>query len=273
MGKSVPRATYAIFNLQCSIFIEFSSINFPMRSIFKFARFNLAKICYDISMSRVISLAPGEFYHLYNRGTDKRTIFSTEKDHERFMALMYLCNAAEPVRIDDIKKLRGPSLESLLETELEEALIDICAYSLMPNHFHLLVREKEDQGISKFMQKLTTGYTMYFNKRHERSGALFQGRFKATHADEDRYLKYLVSYIHLNPVKLVDPLWKENGIRDRRSAEKYLRTYRYSSYPDHLGVSRIEGKILNRTALPDYFSDIRDLEDDIADWFEYEEES
>ena len=214
-------------------------------------------------------MAPGEFYHIYNRGTEKRDIFSTETDRERFMALLYLCNAVEPVRIDDIKKSRGSSLTSLLEIDFEETLVDIGAYCLMPNHFHLLIREKVELGISKFMQKIMTGYTMYFNKRHERTGALFQGKFKATHANEDRYLKYLLSYIHLNPVKLIDPQWKETGIRDRKSAEKYLRTYRYSSYSDYLAIPRIESKILNRKVLPDYFDGTRDFENEIADWIEY----
>jgi len=229
-------------------------------------------------MSRNVSISPGEFYHLYNRGTEKRDIFSTDEDRGRFIALLYLCNADEPVHIDDIQKsqgrtLRKTPLELLLDVEREETIVDICAYCLMPNHFHLLVREKLDGNTSRFMQKLMTGYTMYFNKQHERSGALFQGKFKATHADEDRYLKYLVSYIHLNPVKLIEPEWKENGIRDRRSAEKYLRQYRGSSYLDYLGESRIESKILTKEALPNYFSDVRDFKIEIADWLEYQKES
>lgn len=221
-------------------------------------------------MSRNVSIAPDEFYHLYNRGTDKRVIFDTDTDRDRFLALLYLCNTTEPVHIDEIRKARGStSLQSLLAIEQEEPLIDICAYCLMPNHFHLLVREKEDHGISRFMQKLMTGYTMYFNKLNERTGSLFQGKFKATHADEDNYLKYLISYIHLNPVKLIEPQWKENGIRNRKSAEKFLNGYRHSSYLDYLGESRIESKILNKDALPDYFSNVRDFEKEVTDWLSY----
>lgn len=226
-----------------------------------------------IQMSRNISIAPGEFYHLYNRGTDKRDIFSTEADHERFLALLYLSNTNKSFHIDDVKKSQGSTSRNLLEcidVEREENLISICAYCLMPNHFHLLVYEKNEHGISKFMQKLMTGYTMYFNNRHERSGALFQGKFKATHANEDAFLKYLVSYIHLNPVKLIEPRWKENGIQDRQSAEKFLHQYRYSSYLDYLGISRIESKILTREALPNYFDDVKDFNAEMADWLEYQ---
>lgn len=142
----------------------------------------------------------------------------------------------------------------------------------MPNHFHLLVREKEEQGVSRFMQKLMTGYTMYFNKRHERSGALFQGKFKATHANEDRYLKYLISYIHLNPVKLIEPRWKECGIRNRNVAKKYLNEYRDSSYLDYIGTPRTESKILMKEALSEYFDAVRDFETEVTDWLSYKEE-
>ncbi|MBU6388767.1 transposase [Patescibacteria group bacterium] len=225
-------------------------------------------------MSRNISLAPDEFYHLYNRGTEKRDIFLTEADRERFLALLYFSNAEESVHISNIQKYQGRTLIELLSTiDQGETLIDICAYCLMPNHFHLLVREKKDGGISRFMQKLMTGYTMYFNKRYERSGALFQGKYKAAHAGDDRYLKYLVSYIHLNPVKLIEPRWKETGIRDRKTAKKFLHAYRYSSYPDYLKLQRGEEKIIIKDALPDYFSDARDFEDDIADWLDYHKDS
>ncbi|MHB0865878.1 MAG: transposase [Minisyncoccota bacterium] len=223
-------------------------------------------------MSRNTFLAPDEFYHLYNRGTDKREIFSTNADRERFVALLYLCNSIEPVRLDDIRKSQGSTLRNLLEIDQKETLIDIAAYCLMPNHFHLLVHEKTEGGTSKFMQKLTTGYTMYFNKRHERNGSLFQGKFKATHVSDNRYLKYLISYIHLNPVKLIDPLWKKSGIRDRAGAQKYLHEYPYSSYRDYLGEDRAESKILNKKVLPDYFENERDFEIEIEDWLSYKKE-
>jgi putative transposase len=146
--------------------------------------------------------------------------------------------------------------------------VDICAYVLMPNHFHLLLREKADGGISRFMQKLTTGYTMYFNKKNERSGALFQGRFKAKHANDDRYLSYLLAYIHLNPVKLIEPNWKKGGIGDRGKAEQYLKEYSYSSYQDYLGTNRVAGKILNTAVYPTSFSAPSDFETSIGEWLQ-----
>ncbi len=219
-------------------------------------------------MARKTVFAPGEFYHLYNRGTDKRKIFNTKQDCGRFVSLLYLSNNTKPFHVQALQT-KNRDKTSIYLQEREETLVDVCAYVLMPNHFHLLVREKESGGISKFMQKLTTGYTMYFNTRHERTGALFQGVFKSTHASEDRYLKYLISYIHLNPVKLMEPQWKESGIIDRKKAEAFLHQFEYSSYRDYQEENRIEKAILNTAALPSYFETPKDFETIVTDWLSF----
>ena len=219
-------------------------------------------------MTRTISFAPGEFYHVYNRGTEKRNIFMSRADRDRFLALLYLANQDEPVDL----KLQGSTLLEIVEERAGAPLVEIAAYCLMPNHFHLLIRELEDGGISKFMQKLTTGYTMYFNKKYERNGALLQGRFKATHVADDRYMRYLISYIHLNPVKLIEPKWKETGIVNKVVAEKYLETYTQSSYLDYLDKERPEGIILTREALPGYFSSGADFKTFVTEWLTYKAE-
>ena len=139
----------------------------------------------------------------------------------------------------------------------------------MPNHFHLLLYEKRESGISLFTEKLLTAYSMYFNKKNIRTGKLFEGRFKATHANSDEYLKYLFSYIHLNPVKIIDPEWKENGIADRKKAEQYLENYLYSSYPDYSGRIREENPILDRNDFPRYFEDVRGFSRTIAEWLSF----
>lgn len=212
-----------------------------------------------------ISFAPGEFYHTYNRGTEKRKIFLNKNDYRRFLLLLYHCNDNKNV----VLRLENKNFDS---DSQKEKIVDICAYCLMLNHFHLLLHEKIEGGISRFMQKLSIGYTMYFNKRHERNGVLFQGKFKSSHADEDEYLKCLLSYIHLNPVKLIDPRWKENGISDHNRAREYLRDYPYSSYPDYLGVDRREGVIITKEAMPNYFSSVADYERTVNDWLSFKSE-
>ena len=220
-------------------------------------------------MSRNIEFAPGEFYHIYNRGTEKRDIFLSDRDYERFLALLYTCNADNPVDL----KLQGSTLYEILDVNRGQGMLNICAYALMPNHFHLLVRSNNDGDVSKFMQKISTGYTMYFNTRQERSGALFQGRFKARHANTDAYLAYLIAYIHLNPIKLIDADWKERGITDKNKAEDFLRKYRWSSYQDYLRVGRPEQAIISKNALPEYWNTPHSFDVFVTNWLEHESES
>ena len=219
-------------------------------------------------MTRQIIIAPEEFYHVYNRGVEKRKAFLSRADYERFVALLYLANQTEPADL----KYQGVSIVEITEDRAGEPLVEIVAYCLMPNHFHLLLREKIEGGIARFMQKLTTGYTMYFNKRNERSGALFQGTYKASHVHDDRYFRYLISYIHLNLVKLIDPLWKENGIKNRVQAEKYLSQYVYSSYRDYLGATRQHGRLLEKNMMKDLFPSAGDFYDSVTEWLTYSAE-
>ena len=127
-------------------------------------------------MSRNIEFEPEEYYHLYNRGTEKRIIFRHDKDRNRFLASLYVSNGSNTIHASNHQALTIPELLTL---DRGEPLVDICAYCLMPNHFHLLVRERTEGGIARFMQKLLTGYTMYFNTINERSGALFQGKIQS----------------------------------------------------------------------------------------------
>ncbi len=224
-------------------------------------------------MSRRVEFSDDEFYHVFNRGTEKRNIFTRRSDYERFLALLYACNGTEPVRFDYTAQTQyGPTLlEYALQQKRGTELVDICAYCIMPNHFHLLLRQRSEGGISKFMQKVVTGYTMYFNKRNERTGVLFQGKFKAVHADTDRYLKYLISYIHLNPSKLIDPNWATKRTVPKQDMEQHLAQYAYSSYQDYLGSSRKESSVLNRDAFPVYFESPREFKKEMLEWIEFGE--
>lgn len=222
-------------------------------------------------MLREMNFSTGEYYHIYNRGTDKRNIFMEPHDYKRFDALLYVCNSTESVNIS--KHFRqGRSFTELFDIDRGEQLVDIIAYCLIPNHFHLLIRERSEGGIQKFMMKLSTGYSMYFNKKNKRTGALFESRFKAKYIDSDEYLKYLIAYIHLNPIKMIDPEWKKNGIQDLLVAQDYLKNYEYSSYPEYQGVTRLESRILNREAGPGYFTTSKDFNDFVNDWLTFKVE-
>lgn len=216
-------------------------------------------------MERTVSFVEGEYYHLYNRGVDKRVIFASSSDYRRFLMLLYLANSEEDVRIGNI--LKGTKYEDVFVRERSEQLVAIGAYCLMPNHFHLLVTPLAKDGISRYMLKLQTGYAMYFNTKNERSGSLFQGPFRGTHVDDDRYLQYLYSYIHLNPAKLRDSRWKEN-IRSRSELIKFVEHYPYSSYQAYLNATHT---ITDPSMFPDYFSSKEDIVSHITDWLVSEE--
>lgn len=214
-------------------------------------------------MQRKLTFSLGEYYHLYNRGVEKRNIFLEKKDWIRFQRLVYLTNSANPIRFRETER------QTLGNIDRGNPLVAIGAYVLMPNHFHILVKEIVENGLSRYMEKLTTGYSMYFNKKYERVGPLFQGRFKGEHVGNDRYLKYLYAYIHLNPVKLLEPNWKEVGIKDKKRAMKYISQYHYSSHEDYCGIKREEGVILSKDEFPAYFSRTQVFKLYVNDWLTF----
>lgn len=214
-------------------------------------------------MNRKISFTEGEYYHIYCRGVEKRNIFLDDKDRNRFQSLLFLCNGTNPV----IYKLVQGS--TLYRTDVGEKIVAIGAYKLMPNHIHLLVKEISEGGITEFMRKINTAYSMYFNKKYERVGPLFQGTFGAQHIVQDEHLKYLFAYIHLNLIKLIEPKWKDNGIKDFKRAMKYLDSYIFSSYLSYCGELSEEGNILSKKEFPDYFSEKYSFKKFINDWLAF----
>ena len=200
----------------------------------------------------------GEFYHVYNRGVDKRSVFVSSDDYNRFKYNLYLSNSTQSFNISDLTKYKKAE-DIIFNTVRENELVTIHAYALMPNHFHLLLSPKIEGGISLFMQKLTTAYTMYFNRKNKRSGSLFQGTFKSEHVDSDRYLRYLFSYIHSNPFSI----FGDNGKVSIKDMEKVMN-YKYSSILDYRKVHRPENVIVST----ELFSDELDTEKNIVESFE-----
>jgi putative transposase len=206
-------------------------------------------------MERKHIISEGEYYHLYNRGVEKRNIFLAQKDRVRFKRLLYVANGTEHFVYRDIEK------KELKEIERGEPLVAIGAWVLMPNHFHILIKEITEGGTAAFMEKLCTGYSSYFNKQHDRVGPLLQGRYRSQHVEEDTHLKYLFAYIHLNPLKLINPAWKEQKSIHAVKAKKFISTYEHSSYLSYINTSRNENILLTKNEFPEYFSDKKDFED------------
>src|SRR3989344_7801905 len=144
---------------------------------------------------RKTKLVMGEYYHIYNRGTDKRNIFMDTNDLFRFLESLFDFNQTEPIGSIYEFSFKKKSREA---NKKKKPLVQFIVYCLNPNHFHFLITPIQEKGIEKFMQRLGNGYTKYFNNKHKRSGVLFQGRFKSKHIDSNEYLLHLSAYINGN---------------------------------------------------------------------------
>ena len=201
---------------------------------------------------RPISLENFEYYHIYNRGNSKQTIFHDEQDYLYFIKLLFIMNTVKHLKTRDNN---SPEFKN-------EQIISIGAYCLMPNHFHILLRQEKENGITTFMLKISTAYAMYYNKKYKHTGGLFEGKFKSKHADKDRYLKYLFSYIHLNPLKILDKNWKINGLKNE--GLNFLFKYPYSSFNEYYNN---EPEIIRKESFPEYFPTRGDFLKEIKSWF------
>ncbi len=222
-------------------------------------------------MLRKDPLVVGETYHIYNRGAHKQPIFTNKDDYFRFSLLLHLANSKTSFEMRPIlKKYQGRSSVSIFEEEkVEDRLVEIFAYCLMPNHFHLVLRQKEENGIALFMKKLSTAYSMYFNTKYEHSGVLFQGRFKSSHIGSEEYFRYIFSYVHLNPLDIFEPGWKVSGIKDKKRTKKFLEEYPYSSFSDYPSSTRPERLILSPEPAAEFLKTQNDLEEFLA-WQQYQ---
>lgn len=219
--------------------------------------------CILINMTtRTHLLVNDEYYHVYNRGNSKQIIFIDEQDYKVFQQFLYLMNMEQRITSREV----GDASYSYVR---DKELVHIGAYCIMPNHFHILLTQKEDNGVSKFMLKLSTAYAMYFNQKYKRTGSLYEGAFKSKHVNDDTYLKYLYSYIHLNPLKLVNSKWKDDiklGKSIKSNDLKYVTEYQYSSIGYYLKKDLIENMILNLSDFPNYFPTNERFLKEIISW-------
>lgn len=190
---------------------------------------------YSILGSRRPPLATGEIYHIYNHGIEDRKIFVSDEDYFRFVHDLYEFNDINAT-VDCAYRFRqAKSVMQDVENPEKKPIVDILVFCMMPNHFHLMLRQRVDGGISKFMQKLGTGYTNYFNTKFKRPGVLFQGKFKAKLVNKESHFLHLPYYIHFNALDLFDNGWRRGALRNPQKAADFLSKYRWSSHLDYVG--------------------------------------
>ena len=192
--------------------------------------------------------ANGEYYHVFNRGLEKREIFGVKRNYERFReTFIYYQSANPPVRFSFSKTTPNPKKPQ------GEKLVEIICYSLMPTHFHFLLQQIKEYGITTFISKVSNSYTKFFNTKHKRNGPIFTGPFKAVRIEDEEQLLHVNRYIHLNP--LIDYLTKD------------LRVYPYSSYPEYIDISKTN--ICNKAPILSHFKSLADYEKFVLDQEDY----
>lgn len=205
---------------------------------------------------RKIVLAPGEFYHIFNRGLNQQPIFKSKRDYERFvLTLKFYQFSQPPLRLSYFINLPDNKQKKIWEKIIKKPkLVEIISFVLMPNHFHFLLRQLLPNGITFYLSLITNSYTRYFNTKSNRKGDLFEGVFKAVRIESEEQLIHLSRYLHLNPV--VSCLIKENE----------LTSYPYSSLPEYLNG---KSSFVSTDLILSYFKTIKDYQKFVFDQIDY----
>ena len=211
--------------------------------------------------ARFTPLVTNQYYHLFNRGVNKQPIFQGVRDYKRVVDILEFYSFNPKLRFSKFLLLSQEDRNKFMENLRAQGdkLVDVICFCLMPNHFHLLLNQIQDNGISKFMANLQNSYTRYFNTKHERVGPLLQGQFKAVLIEDDSQLLHVSRYIHLNP-------YSSFVVKDLESLEQY----QWSSFPEYLGVASKE--ICNKQIILNYFKDVADYKQFVFDQADYQRE-
>lgn len=205
-------------------------------------------------------------YHVFNRGVDKRQIFMSTADYRRFYENLCLFNDANHCREDGKEIRRWARLARIDQTEMKrDPLVKIHAFCLMPNHFHLLLEQIKNGGVQTFMQRIGIGYANYFNIRHERTGTLFESRFKSVEVKRDAQWEHLPRYIHLNALDLTNLDWRDGKIAKWSEATEALDQFRWSSHHVYLGRGQ-SLPVVDETAVTNLFCDQNDYLKFLKEW-------
>jgi len=197
------------------------------------------------------NISVNEYYHIYNRGVGKKIIFKDDRDRIRFLFLiLYFQGENNFPQISRIvssyfKHRVFDSINSDIKNELiSNRFVELSGFALMPNHFHLIVKETKEKGIGKYMQRVLNSYTKYFNTRYGVSGHLFEGPYKAVHIEDNEQLLHLSAYVHLNP----------RGLNEWRRNED---SFPWSSYQDYVKENRFD-EILKTEIILEQFKNGRE---------------
>lgn len=197
---------------------------------------------------RDLKFAEGEYYHVCGRGNNKQPIFHDNHDYIRFLSYLMCCQANVEFDIDEVNEELRRDRDNFLEANVAKQIcdngyVDLVGFCLMPNHYHLILHNKTEDGVSRFMQRVLNAYTRYSNVKYDRGGHVFQGPFKAVYVESNEQLVYLSAYIHLNAREL--PKWRNNP-----------HEYAWSSYNNYLSGRNYQGLLKPNIILSQFSSGV-----------------
>jgi len=248
----------------------------------------------------------GGVYHIMNRGVDKRNIFLKNQDYSRFILGLEFFNSDKPINIYDVvgkspaivgsdptmatmagstmagnhaledQATADPAMVSISIKERLTAerkknknkIVELLVFTLMSNHYHLIVREIVSGGISFFMKKIG-GYSNYFNKQYGRSGSLFESRYKLIKIEDDSQLATVFVYAHTNPVEIIESMWKMQKVNNFGKAINFLNNYKWSSYKDYIGEANFPFSVNNKDFFLKFFDQQGGCKKAVEDWIRF----
>ena len=207
-----------------------------------------------------------EMYHVMSRGVDKRDIFMDDKDRARFIHELFEFNDEQSANNTSYRFKNNDIVSRYIaKREPRKLLVNVLAFCLMPNHYHLLLTPRFDNAVFKFMKKLNIGYAKYFNERYKRKGTLFEGRYKSIIVKNESHFIHLPYYIHLNPLDLKYKEWRDRKLQSVKGAMKFLDSYRWSSHLDYCGEHNFPS-VTQRDFLMRVFDSPERYRQRIKDW-------
>lgn len=211
---------------------------------------------------RTIPLVTDEIYHVINRGISYQPIFNNKRDYSRAIeTMLYYQNQTPPIKYSRFLRLSKTERKEIIESLIKQKkfLVEIISYCLMPNHFHLILKQITDNGISKFISNFCNSYIRYFNTKNKRKGPLLEGKFKAKRVETEEQLLHLDRYIHLNP-------YSSHLIKNFKDLENYS----FSSFPEYLG--KVKTNFCSKELILSHFKNVASYQKFIFDQADYQRE-
>jgi len=220
---------------------------------------------------RKVPFVSGEYYHIYSRTIFNTPEFRDNRSAERLAQSFLIANSTESTRaFQFLRNHKDATIEDALKiVKKGEKLVDVLCYCIMPDHYHLLIKELKDNNVPNFIRKCNISISKYINIKNNRRGHLFESSFNSKHADTDRYLLHLSLYIHLNPLDFISGKeWRENKLQEWSSAKKKLLDYPWSSLKSYLDDNYEDQIISGTEMITDQFKDVKEYELFLQEWSE-----